>query len=327
MGPQEFHRLIAEGRPGTAYCLSGEESLLKQRALAALTDLIPAGVRDFNRDLFSGGEAELGAVVTAARTVPFMAPRRLVILRDLEKMRLGARQADLLEEYLRAPAPETIFVVTTDDPGAVKALHTRYGEWWVEVKFAPLRGEQIEAEVRREVGRLGCRIEPAAVGALLEATGDDLGRIFGELEKLRLAVGEGGMIGEVEVRRHVAGYLFQTQYELLNAVSARHLARSLRLLPHVVAKPENVLFFMGLLGKRLRLLWICAAGRKTIPPVFKVYPSQIALLRRDAARFTPAELELGLAKLLDVDTAIKSTSASPRLLLENYLISLLGPGN
>lgn len=323
MRPQEFHRLLAKGPLGTAYCFSGGESLLKLRAIEALVAGVPTGIRDFNLNVFFGNEAETAEVIAAARTIPFLAPRRLVILRDVEKMRLTERRADLIEEYLKAPALTTTFVITTDDPDAAKTLRKRYAEWWVEVDFAPLRGAQMEEEVRREVVRLGCRIAPAAVGVLLEAVGDDLGRVHLELEKLRVAVGEGGLIGEAEVRRHVAGYLYQTQYDLLNAVSARNLAGSLRLLSQVVAKQDEALMFMGLLGKRLRLLWLCAAGRKAVPPVFRVYPSQLELLRRDAARFTREELERGLVKLLDIDTAIKNTAGSPRLLLENYLIHLL----
>ena len=326
MVPQDFHRRLAKGLPGPAYFFSGPESRIKQRALEALMTLIPEGIRPFNVNIYHGNETDLAEVVAAARTVPFMAPRRLVILRDLEKLRRTERRSDLLEEYLRAPVLETVLVMTTEETDAAKTLKKRYGEWWVDVEFAPLRGRQMAEEIEWEVARLGCRIAPEAVGPLLDATGADLGRVQRELEKLRSAVGEGGLIGEREILRHVAGYGYQNHFDLLNAISARDLEGSVRLLSRVLVREDEVQGLMGLIGKRLRVLWFFAAGVPEIPAVFKVYPSQKALLRRDAGRFTRQELERGLADLLRIDLAIKTTTASPRLLLEHFLLGLLGIG-
>lgn len=327
MGPQEFLRRIAKTLPAPAYFFPGPELHLKRRALDALVALVPQGVRDFNLNVFHGGEADLAEVVGAARTVPFAAPRRVVILRDLEKFKLSDRRLGLLEEYLQAPPPETCFVATTEDADAAKGLRKRFGALWEEVAFAPLGGKQLEAEVQRAVERLGCRIAPGAVGALLEATGEDLGRVLRELEKLRSAVGEGGLIGEPEVLLHVAGYVYQSQFDLVARISARDLPASLRLLAKLVVKQEDALPLMGLVGKRLRVLLCLAAGARELPKVFNVFPSQAAALRQDARRFTREELERGLAALLRVDTAIKTTALPPRLLLEHFLVGLLGGGS
>jgi DNA polymerase-3 subunit delta len=326
VGPQEFLRRVAKAQPGPAYFFPGPELHQKQRALEALVAHVPPGVRDFNLNVFHGGEADLAEVAGAARTVPFAAPRRLVILRDLDRFKLSDRRLDLLEEYLKAPPPETTFVATTEDADAAKGFRKRFGALWEEVAFAPLGSRQLEAEVLREVQRLGCRVAPGAVGALLEATGEDLGRVLSELEKLRSAVGEGGLIGEAEVLLHVGGYVHKTQFDLVTRISARDLPGSLRLLAQLVVKPEDALFLMGLIGKRLRMLLCLAAGARQLPRVFNAFPSQETALRQDARRFTREELERGLAALLRVDAAIKTTALPPRLLLESFLVGLLGPG-
>jgi DNA polymerase-3 subunit delta len=285
---------------------------------------VPAGVRDFNLNVFHGFEADLAEVLGAARTVPFMAPRRVVILRDIDKMRLTEGRGEQLEEYLRSPSPQAVLVVTTDLEERSRDLRKRYGALWADVVFAPPQGRDLETRVRQEAERLGCAIDPGAVGALLEATGSDLGRALGELEKLRTALGAGGRIGPAEVALHVAGYAHRSVFELLEAVSARDLAASLRIVGGLALKPEDALAFMGLLGKRLRALWFFARPERPLPPVFKTWPARPEELRAHAARFSREELEQALAALLEVDTAIKSTGLPPRLLLESYFIRVLG---
>jgi len=60
--------------------------------------------------VFHAFEADLAEVLTAARTLPFLGSRRVVVLRDIEKLRQGEGRSALLEDYLKAPTPETVFV-------------------------------------------------------------------------------------------------------------------------------------------------------------------------------------------------------------------------
>jgi DNA polymerase III delta subunit len=165
---------------------------------------------------------------------------------------------------------------------------------------------------------------PGAVGALLEATGADLGRILGELGKLRSAVGAGGTIGPEEISLHVAGYAHRSLYDLVAAVSARDLAGSLRILGKLTVRTEEALFFIGLLGKRLRMLWFFAGRERPLPPIFKTWPAKPEELRLHGKRFTRAEIERGLEALLAADGLLKGSGLPPQLVLEQYLIRLLG---
>lgn len=327
IGPAQLRRALAQGSPEPAYLFSGPELHLKRLAIGELAAGVPAASREFNVEVFHGFEADLAAVLGAARTVPLLAPRRLVVLRDVEKMRLTEGRGELLEEYLKGPAPETTLVITTESEEKARDLAKRFGAWWTEVVFAPLGGPEFEARLRQEAERLGCALAPAAAAALAEATGTDLARALAELEKLRLAVGPGGAVGEDEVARLVAGYDHQSLEDLLRAISARDLARSLRLLATTVGRPEEALLFLGLLGKRLRLLWFFAGEGRALPPGVRTWPAKPEELRAWGRRFAREEIARGLAALAEVDAALKGgAQVPPRLILESFLFSLLGAG-
>jgi DNA polymerase-3 subunit delta len=323
MTPEELRRTIAKGEAKPAYFFAGPETLLKQQAIDALVALVPEGVRAFNVQVFHAFEADLTEVLTAARTLPFLGQRRVVILRDIEKMRHTEGRSTLLEDYLGAPAPETVLVVTTEDDEKAKSLAKRHGRRWTAVAFNHLRGAALSSAVQDEAVRLGCTIDPAAVAALVEATGEDRTRAFSELAKLRSAVGAGGVVDDAAVARYAAGYAHHGAFDIVDAVGRRDLPGSLRLLREVAIKEEEFLGLLGLLGKRLRVLWYLSGGAREVPREFRVFPGQIDKLRPDARRFTRGEIERGLQELGRLDEAVKSTAVPPKLLLEHFLLGFL----
>jgi len=323
MTPEQFRRVIGKGKAAPVYLFTGTETLPKREAIDALVATVPQGVRDFNVQVFHAYESDLAEVLTAAGTMPFTGSRRVVVLRDIDKMRATEGRSTLLEGYLKSPALETIFVVTTDDSDKAKSLVKRHGDAWVVVAFNPLRGPALATAVKAEAARLGCTIEASAIAALIEIAGEDRTRVFNELTKLRLAVGDGGIVNDGVVRRYAAGYVHHGAFDIVDAISRRDLPGSLRLIGEVSIKDEEFLGLLGLLGKRLRVLWyLCGAGRE-IPKEFRVFPSQIGKLRPDARRFTREEIDRGLQGLALLDDRVKSTAVAPKLLLEHFLLDFL----
>lgn len=324
MTPEQFRKALAKGQAGPAYFFSGPEAGLMKESLDALAASVPEGTRAFNVQVFHAFEADFGEVITAARTVPFMAPRRVVVVRDVEKTRLDQeRRAELLQGYLAAPAPETVFVVTTGDEAKAKALAKQFGESWVHVQFRALAGEALARALREEGERLGLRFTRGGGAALLGATGADLGRARNELAKLRAALGEGGLVDEAAVARYAAGYEHRGIGDITDAVASRDLGGALRLLGEVTVKDEEFLGLLGMIGKRLRILWFLADGGRDVPKEYRVFPGEVGRLKAAARRFTREEIERGLEGLRLLDDRVKSTPVPPKLLLERYLVSFL----
>jgi len=324
--PDQFRREIGKGKAAPAYLFTGSETGQKRGAIDAIVAIVPEGVRAFNVQVFHAFESDMIEVVTAARTQPFFGKRRIVVLRDIEKTRLDqAGRGELLGEYLSAPSPETVFVVTTEDDAKAKALGKQYGDAWTVVVFNPLKGAALATAVKAEAARLGCAIDPAAIAALIEVAGEDQAQVFNELAKLRLAVGAGGAIDGAAVARYAAGYAHHGASDIVDAIGRRDLPGSLRLIGEVTIKDEEFLGLLGMLGKRLRVLWYLAGRAREVPKEFRVYPGQLDKLRSEAKRYTRAEIERGLQGLALLDDRVKSTAVAPKLLLEHFLLDFL-PG-
>ncbi|MEO5769577.1 MAG: hypothetical protein ABIS92_14585, partial [Polyangia bacterium] len=107
---------IARGQVDPIYCLHGAERYLVDRCLAAIRTAVIGGAAApfaaFNHDMFDLREAEIGTVVSTARTLPMMAPRRLVVGKGIDGVKADALTP--LIPYIADPNPQACLVLLGD---------------------------------------------------------------------------------------------------------------------------------------------------------------------------------------------------------------------
>ena len=108
MDRKDFDRLLAQGGIPSVLLFEGEEEHMKQAALGALQKkLLPEGLEDLNRTLLDAPETD--QIIAAAETLPFMADRRLVIVRDHPALTGRAEADDRLAEFIIDRTVQQIF--------------------------------------------------------------------------------------------------------------------------------------------------------------------------------------------------------------------------
>src|SRR2546425_2469259 len=103
----DLHPLVRDGLE-PVYVLHSEHPVLIERAVAAIRDAaVPPAARGFNYDVVDGKPSG-SRIVALAQTLPMMAQRRLVLVRDLAA--LPADDAEPLIAYFAKPNPSTVVV-------------------------------------------------------------------------------------------------------------------------------------------------------------------------------------------------------------------------
>src|SRR5258708_7864606 len=93
----------AKAKPQPVYVLTGEEHFLKRQVVAALRKIVLDAEDDsFGQSNFSGEKATFAAVHNELSTLPFLSPRRLVIVDSADPFVQEERQK--LEKYVAEPA-------------------------------------------------------------------------------------------------------------------------------------------------------------------------------------------------------------------------------
>ena len=86
--PEGTLRAIRKGELSPMYWLYGAEPYWIEKMLEALRAVVLKGSpRGFNFDLFIGKETSASVISQAARTLPMMAPRRLVLVKDAHELK------------------------------------------------------------------------------------------------------------------------------------------------------------------------------------------------------------------------------------------------
>jgi DNA polymerase-3 subunit delta len=177
-------RSLAKGELAPVYYLHGPEDILKDEAVDAILDrALEPGLRELNLDQRSAGQLDPEAIFALCTTLPMMATRRAVVLREVEAWKRRPKTRAAFLSYLERTVAETVVILIQ---GATETDADRdlvRGAFSVECE--PLAPERARRWLMRRAKRLGVALEDAAADHLLAATGGELGAVAAELEKLR----------------------------------------------------------------------------------------------------------------------------------------------
>ncbi len=343
----ELRRSLAKGDLEPVYYLHGDDEFLKDEAVRQIVALaVDAGTRDFNLDRRRAPELAAEDFQSLVETPPMMAARRGVVLTEVECLQQRRPRQQALKTavagYLKRPSADTVLVLVQsagEKPDA--ALETAA----CSVDVAPLPPERVGRWIQHHAKELGLVIEAEAARHLQAAVGEDLQQLSAELAKLAVATA-GKPATIADVADLVGVRTGETVYDFVDAVSARRFAVAAEMVPALIAGPGSSgvqlvsalgTVLVGLALARERLDEREAPGRATSGVLDALFAARPAKLRpwkeeaarwvRDAAKWTAAELDAGLATLLRADARLKGTRlAGEAEVVIEVVLSLGRPG-
>ena len=309
--------------PAALYVVVGDDEPEKARVVAVLTETVDETVRAFNAQRFDANDADPAEVVAAARTLPLLGERRLVVVTRAErwlKRRGGAAdeaedvgpgRAEALVAYLERPEPLTCLVLAASDLDRGTRLGKRLAAAAVVVSCwglkdgRELRGEdairraldRAAAWVRSELNASGLTITGEALRRLLAHTGPDLNRLRGDVEKLALYCTGRKRVGLGDVYDVVGGETLIDEWAIKGALQR------------------------GAAGQALRLIRLALEAGA---PPFKVLGQLEWIVRDPRTRFPAARLRRAIDALFQTDLALKTSAGDPLVLMERLVIELCG---
>jgi len=334
--PEEFFRFLEKGETVPVFLLYGEDFLAMDRAFKAVEERVLEGdLPEFNVDYFHGKEADPGQVVGAARTLPVMADKRLVVVRRVEEWKGLARER--LIEYLASPAPATVLVLiagalalrgagTRKDDIALVEAAAKAG---MAVRFPRPKGARLPRIIQETVRERGKRIESDAVQLLVDLAGDETLGLEQELSKVMIFVGERNQITREDVLEAVADIKEANVFEFTDAIGTRDVESGLRALRRMREQGQEPLMILGMLLRHFRLIWKIQEymeSGQTPGKISKLVGVNEWILKKSylpqIKKFSESDTGMITRSLADLDIKIKSTRADKDVLFERSVIRL-----
>jgi DNA polymerase-3 subunit delta len=319
---------LKAGKPAAAYYIHGAEGILKDEAIALILDgTLDAATRDFNLDLCSAQQLDPAGLAAACATLPMMAERRVVVVRDIEAWKRKSKAKLPAVEYLDRPMPDTVLVMmqgNDDDPD--EELSSRC----VSIACTAPTGDQLDVWLDKRLATHGVAIVPEAREHLIRATGGDLGLLTAEVQKLS-GLEVTGPIDAETVGALVGVRFGETADDWRDAILRDDISRALTLVPKLLemtgvsgvslVSTLNVSLLVmrwarGVAAENKQLRGGALATRVKTDLLFKARPrigsyDPFARLVGDVvAHWPPVRLATATAALLHADIALKNTMIS-----------------
>jgi DNA polymerase-3 subunit delta len=298
-----LRKQIASGDTAPLYMLVGEDELEKSAVAGEFAEIVDEGLRPFNVDRFYGGDAKVDTVIEAARTLPMMAPRRIVVVLEAEKLLVPRRESQAaeaeqarLEQFLQAvPSHATVVFVcgALDERRRVVKFLLKQAA----VVDCGTISDAADAErwVKRRAAKEAANLEPAAVAALVERAGTDIRRLRAGLERVLLYTMGEATVTAKDVRQAVpAAPEAQVDFGIAKAIWRNDAADALRELGLALDAGAVPFILMG-------------------------------QLRVAAEKLPAARLPEAIDAVFRADLALKSSVGEPRILLERLVLELCEP--
>lgn len=226
------------------YILQGEEPYYLDKIVEALEATVVAeDDKDFNEDILYGADVDAEQVETSARQFPMMSDRRLVILKEAQAMNQAKTQLERLESYYQRPSSATVFVLvmksekTALTAKGTKAVNAAGG---VIFKSPKLRDYELDSPINDYLAEKRISIDTKARELIKEYVGNDLSKLFGEIDKLIVA--SGGKIKRItsdDIERNIGISKEYNNFELVNALSRREYGKALKIVEFYRRNPSK----------------------------------------------------------------------------------------
>ncbi len=283
----------------------------------------------------AGGEKfKMSEALTAITSLPFLSPRRMVILKNA----FGDAKKDAAEKILEAlrRTPESTIAIVWEDADvdafekkpACKELKT-----WTDIHFYPFRvpeGIALETWVKERIQKLNASIKPDATRELCTRAGDDIVRLTNEIDKL-VAYANDAPIDRASVELLVRPSATSDTFAFMDALASNRKGEAVEALMQERDAGSNAYYLLTMLTRQIRLLLsVCSlfdeqpgASKADVAEALGVHPFVAQKLLAHAKKYSTAELKRLHEDAFHFDRETKRGGMEPDAAVELLVTGLI----
>jgi len=310
-------RDLKAGKYAPVYFFAGEEPFYAQQLIDYIEHhALDEAERSFNQTVLYGKEANMLQILEEAKRFPMMSERVVVVVKEAQHLK--ATDWEHLTKYLEQPQPSTVLVFghmhkkLDKRSKAGKAIKAKT----VFLESAPLRDYQVIPWLEKQLAAKGFQAGTAVVAAMAEQVGTDLSRLFNEVDKLDVAMGENRQVTPADIERHIGISKDYNNFELVAAIAERDAARAFKIVHYFSKNPKEhpVQMTTGILfnfvNNLLQYHSMKGGNEKQIASALKVHPYFLKQFSVASRHYSAAHAHGMLAELLEFDRKTKGVIPS-----------------
>lgn len=317
---------IKNGEFAHVYLLYGEEAYLRKQYRDNLRKALVADDDTMNCSVYAGKDIDINEIIDMAGTMPFFAPRRVIMIENSGWMKSGN---DRMAEFLKN-IPDTTYIIFEESEidkrnKLFKAVTANGYAANCEVQDEATLKKWIMGLLKKE-NKL---ITPDALNILLDRTGTDMEGIKKELEKLICYKYYDDGITAEDVEELCTVRIQNKIFDMVEAVAGKQQKQALDLYYDLLALKEAPMKILALISRQFNML-LQVKEMKMKGYQEQTIATQTGLnayfLKKkyipQASKFKLEQLQQALTACVEAEEAVKTGNMTDILSVELIIVSL-----
>ena len=304
-----------------------EESLVNAQCLELLDELLEPSQRATGFFDVEGAAVSACQVLDELRTAPFLTDKRVVLIKEADGFISKNRQ--LLERYFDNPCPtgQLILTVKTWDARTILAKKLKKAGKLISVT-QPKPWELPQRLIQYTNDAHDKKLRPDAAELLIELTGDELTRLYSEIDKLALFVDDQKAITPKHIELLIGHNRLFNAFAVIDAIIVGDAGAAVERLRGMFAEDKSTEYtVVGAFAFHFRKLFNAkvllerGARRSEVEKKLRLWGKKdafFAQLKRMSAR----QIGKYLQQLAETDYAIKTGRAKAPVAMEQLVLRL-----
>jgi DNA polymerase-3 subunit delta len=328
--------------PPVVYILHGDDEFAIAQAIAEFENMLgDEATAAMNFSQLDGRYVSQDELLSAAGAMPFLAKRRLVVLRHpLARLRSKAERESFLESLERIPE-STACVLVHDRPLLSEKERRNHKRHWLEKwadqrpqrvflrEYSLPRGAAMGRWIQGQAKTYGGQISSSGASLLASLVGEDTRLADQEIQKLLAYVDFTRPVEPEDVENLTADTVPGDIFVMVDALGNQNGRQALGMLQRLLEEQDPFSIF-GMVVRQFRLLLltreILDEGGSTaeIARQLKLHSYVAGKMSAQARSFTITTLETVFRQLLDIDEAMKTGKIEAELALDTLVAAFTG---
>lgn len=320
---QRIIKQIKEKNFQHLYLLYGEERYLKYQYTAKLKEALCEN-DEMNTHLYEGKDINVGEIIDLAETLPFLAERRVIFLKNSGLFKSGG---DKLAEYLTNPNETTYFVFTESEIDKRTKLFKTLSANGLVVEFGTQDENTLKRWVAGILAKEGKKITDQTCTYFLTKTGTDMQNIQMELEKLICYCLDREVITNADIDAVCTTRLQDRIFEMVEYAAGHQPQKAINLYYDLLALKVEPIKILVLLSRQFNLMLQAKElknkgfASKDIASKIGVPPFAVKKYLDQASKYKSSELRAALERCVSMDQAVKSGNLDGKMSVELLILN------
>ncbi len=300
--------------------LTGNNDYLRAAELKKLTAAFVKDFADFGLEKIEAGEAEVGRLLESVASLPFLTPRRMIILSEPSANKAIGEHID---ELLEATSDTTDLIINEPKFDKRSVLYKTLKKKTDFREFNELDERQLAGWLSEEARARGGELKPSNAAYLVQRTGTNQLGLSNELNKL--------LSYEPVITREVIDSLTEQQpqgtvFELIEAAFSGNTKRAMELYKEQRKQQIEPQAIMGMIAWQVHIIAVVKANEKLGPGgiagAAKINPYVVNKTMNLTRKMTQKQMKELVRRALDLDVRLKSEMIDADAAVQQFLITL-----